>query len=231
MSQRSITPTTFIDFTPISIDEKQALIESCDTSNSNAFLEHKREEFQKSVESSNQALKKATDGIINHSRLTRSELELMEFDKEFGVKIDVLEKYSSLVSYYYDFLVKEENQGLELYCNEQYANSTTAIQRFGINTDPLSPGQSQELANMFDKTVAVKAGSVSSATSRNAKDYPHILHPLEVFRIKEAIKYCTAGNHKTVLVDIFERKEDGSIVIGADKKPGIHTVVLCMQVE
>ncbi|MFK5282836.1 hypothetical protein ACI3PL_25045, partial [Lacticaseibacillus paracasei] len=86
-------------------------------------------------------------------------------------------------------------------------------------TDPLSQAQSQDLAQIFDKTVAVKAGSVSSATSRNATDYPHILHPLEVFRIKQAIQHCTTGGHKTVLVDIFERKDDGSIVIGPDKKP------------
>lgn len=103
------------------------------------------------------------------------------------------------------------------------------VHRFGINIDPLNPEQSKELAEIFDKTVAIKSGSVSSAASKKAMDYPHILHPLEVFQIKEAIKYCTTGHHKTVLVDIFERKDDGSIVIVADKKPGIHTIVLCMQ--
>lgn len=233
MSQRkgSITPTTFNAGHFIPIEGSHAQSESLEVTKSITFLQKKKQELTQASSAVITGLKAATDGIIDHSRLARSEKELKDFAVEFDAKIDRLGKYQQLVDVYEKFL--KANSGLELYCREEYVNSSSSVFRFGINVDPLTEHQSRELASIFDKTAAIKSGSVSSAASRKAMDYPHILHPLEVFQIKEAINHCTTVGAKvgvkTVIVDIFERNEDGSINIGGDKKPGIHSIVLYKQ--
>lgn len=165
MSQRkcSITPATFKFFIPINVEEAQAQAETRETAKSSALLKQKLLGFRQAAAASTRDVQTAIDGVFDKSRLARSVKEFSEFDTEFGAKVTRLDTYARLVGDYEKFLAR--NKGLELYCKEQYANSTSTIHRFGINTDPLQPAQSQELAGIFDRTVAVKAGSVSSAAS------------------------------------------------------------------
>lgn len=236
MSQRneSITPppggTIWFPITPITAKEAQTKQELADVMVSIALLKSKLDKLPKAtaaVAPSITVLEEVIDGVIDPKKLPKPDAKLAEFTKAIQDQITRMQGYEALVNAYDAFL--SANKGLALYENMEYFNSTTKVMRFGINTDPLNEVQVAEIAAMVQKTIPVKASSVSSKASKKEGDFPHLLHPIEVIRIKEAIAHCNKTASKTVLVDIFERDDKGNILIGDDKKPGIHTIVLCMQ--
>jgi len=138
-----------------------------------------------------------------------------------------LQEFLKHIELYNAFL--STHKDLELYLDVDYTSLTSEVMRFGINTDSLNGDISTELTKIFIETGAVSVSHASSASARsNSKDYPHILHPLEVLRIKSAADFVIDTKQKAVLVDIFARNDNGSIKLESDGIPEIHTILLYM---
>ena len=169
----------------------------------------------------------AAQNVVDPSQVGQVSAGFKAIDVSIDGMLDRLAKYEGLVRHYEQFLTTYHS--LELCCVVDYSNSSSAVRRFGIDTDCLTGTAGQDLATISVPTVAggsVKSGS--KASSGKAKELAHLLHPLEVHQIREAIHHMKAGN-KTALVDIFERLDDGSINVGTNSKPGVHTILLSQQ--
>jgi hypothetical protein len=131
--------------------------------------------------------------------------------------------------------------GIEVQIREDYAvsskktgNVENSVTRFGINADNLHGAIGAELASIYVDTAQAgssKGGSKvgSSSKSKKEQDSPHMLHPLEIINIREALDFAEKNVQKTVLVDIFARKDTGQINIEQNGSPEIHSIVLCRQ--
>lgn len=228
MPQRkgSITPTTFKGFTPIMPDFSHISQENKEIDSTKLSLLAR----QKNMKIAASKMGIAGSGAIDATKIGQVTSAFQTIDTDLATILDRLTKYEALVHKYEQFL--SSNSGLELCCNVDYANSASGVRRFGIDTDPLKGNAVADLVSIFEPTIKVKGSSASSKSSNKKGIEPltHLIHPLEVYLFREALKHMDAGN-KTAIVDIFERNEDGSIRIGSDGKPGIHSILLSTQIE
>jgi hypothetical protein len=217
----SITPTTIKGFIPILADPSHIAEEVRESGAAKSSLSARKRD----IKSSAAQIEAAAENVVDPSQIGQVSAGFKAIDTTIDGMIDRLGKYESLVGQYEQFL--STNTGLQLCCVVDYSNSSSNVRRFGIDTDCLTGTAGQALASISVPTISggsVKSGS--KASSGKAKELAHLLHPLEVHQIREAIKHMNAGN-KTALVDIFERLDDGSINIDSKTgKPGVHTILL-----
>lgn len=223
----SITPTTVTvnGFAPILVDHSHIAEEARESGIAKLSLLTRKQDIGLSTTQ----MEAAAQNVVDQSQIGQISAGFKAVDTVIDGMLDRLTKYEALVSQYEKFLTTYP--GLELCCVVNYENSNSAVRRFGIDVDCLVGNASQDLSKISVPTASggsVKSGSKASGGVK-LKDLAHLLHPLEVHQIREAIKHMNSGN-KTALVDIFERLEDGKINIGTDGKPGIHTVLLSQQI-
>lgn len=135
----------------------------------------------------------------------------------------------------------EEFEGIDLYVEEEFASSTSQVSRIGLDLSlkGLDDAQRQEIYDKLTQikiettdAISVALSATTGASSGRAKDYPHILHPLEVYRIRDAIKFALDTEQRCVVTDIFAREDNGDFKFEDDngvKVPEIHTILLCFQ--
>lgn len=227
----SITPTTFKARSFSSHDASlrtevvEETIKRVATEKHNLITRYK--EFERYEQESQEQLKKLSRDIIPDGEFTKPNKDILVLGEKFIPKISSLEIYSKELEQYQSFIKK--NQGLILTYSDKYANDSSEVIRFGINTATMNSGQSQQLATIYTP-IEKKGGSVKSGGSKGAKDDQVLLktlHPLEVFLIRNAIDCLKTLKNKSVLIDIFARNDDGSIIM-KDEKPETHTIVLYM---
>jgi hypothetical protein len=221
----SITPTTVNGFIPISADHSHVAEEARESSVAKLSLLTRKQDIGLSTAQ----MEAAAQNVVDQSQIGQASAVCKAVEAVVDGMLDRLTKYEALVSQYEKFIATYP--GLELCCIVDYTNSHSAVRRFGIDVDCLVGNAIQDLSIISVPTVSggsVKSGSKASSGVK-LKDFAHLLHPLEVHQIREAIKHVNSNN-KTALVDIFESLEDGRINIGSDGKPGIHTVLLSQQI-
>lgn len=140
---------------------------------------------------------------------------------------------------YSDFL--EEFEGIGLYVEEEFASSTSQVSRIGLDLSlkGLDDARRQEIHDKLTQikiettdAISVALSASTGASSGRANDSPHILHPLEVCRIRDAIKIALENHQRCVVTDIFAREDNGDFKFEDDngvKVPEIHTILLYLQ--
>ncbi|MEY3197499.1 MAG: hypothetical protein RLZZ59_870 [Pseudomonadota bacterium] len=233
--ERSITPTTFDSGESIimapSIDPVR--IESTLIDQKLSEIKARKEAFADKVRTSTVAMKDAARGIISEGRFAESIKALTALEQEFLPIISRWSEYKKELEQYQAFL--GNYQKYPILCKEHYATKTNEVYRFGINTEQLQGVVGKALASIHVVTTTAESSQggsrASGSKSKKDKDLPHMLHPLEIINIREAIQFLQKTQQKTVLVDIFARMEEGQIVTEKDGSPEIHTIVLCKQLD
>jgi len=198
----SVTPSTFKQYRSIKAEVGQAKQELDHAGRAINLLQKKQAEFQHTSGAMAKSFEQITAGVIDQDRFVRSTKEFEDFNKEFSDKTARIVDYTKQATAYQEFL---RDKDVVLYAQVIYANSSHEVHRFGIDVGELSAQDAGELVAIHDKTLAIKGASTKgSRASKKNMDLPHMLHPMEVVLVKDAIGYLKGG-HKTVLVDIFER--------------------------
>jgi len=230
----SITPTTFRTRSFFSPDEsvKIRVIEEtiAKVTIEVEILGTRLEEFKRYEQESQERLKELSRDVIADGEFVKPDKDILALSEKFIPKITALEIYLKELNQYLAFI--KANQGLVITYSDVYANESSEVTRFGISTATMEPLQSQSLAEIYTP-IEKKGGSVKSGGSKGIKDDQvplKMLHPLEVFLIRDAIDYFKSSGSKSVLVDIFARDDNGSIRI-KDDKPETHTIVLYRNIE
>jgi hypothetical protein len=221
----SITPTTFKSRTlfesnmPI-INKVQEELEKINTKKASIDIEISN--INKSLQNLNNIK------IISSGELLGYKAQLQQtFISSLETKFNELEGYNKALVQYQGFI--ETNLGIPMLYQDIYKNSDTFVTRYGINVANMLPEQSNELVKIYNPLIDKKGSVKSKGSNKSAKDDQDILlHPLEVFLIRDAIHDLIYKGVKTVLVDIFARKDDGAIKMESTK-PEVHTIVLYVQ--
>lgn len=132
----------------------------------------------------------------------------------------------------YGFESKYEEYGVVRY-GINIHNTFSVVDQFNSEINTIFDKYNKEVGDLNNNEIKSHR-SGSSKKSKNSKklafDYDSckILHPLEVMLLGDSIKNSIKTKQKAVLVDIFERNEQGVISIDNETdKPKTHTVVLC----
>lgn len=228
---RSITPTTLKDDV-LSVELQTSAIqdELHQVIDLISELQSDQVEHQKKVHDDIALLKTSTERVIDAGKFSKSETELVTLiANEFETKIDRMQKYKLELTEFLAFL--NSNVLPDLSIREHYATKINEVTRFSINTYSLDTTMAIKLASISIPTVvgSIKTSSKTASSGGKGKDLAHMLHPLEVFHIREAIEFCLKESKKTALIDIFARKENGEILLESNGVPEIHTIVLYIQ--
>lgn len=232
--ERSITPTTFNTgkFIPIGSHIEPIEREFQSIAQNVVAFKAKKQTFVDAVSAASDTIKAVSQGIIPQGILSKPIKDITDLQNDFDPIIARLGEYQKELEQYKEFIVKYHDG--DILCLEHYATKTNEVSRFGINTDPLKGDVGKELASIYvavASDVSSQSGSRASGTtkSKKDKDLPHMLHPLEIINIREAIKFLQDEKQKTVLVDIFARQDDGQIIREKDGSPETHTIALYRQ--
>jgi len=233
IAQRSITPTTLesvaffdheYDTTLISsilseVDKKANLLRTS--------LETAKRASDMLAESQGQLAVAFKSGEFN-----KPSQEFPELQRNLEAKIGMLANCFEEIKLYGEVLIKHRHSFL-IY-EEKYSVSTNHVTRFGINNGHENSEALRDVLSicrvptqLSESKSSTKKSSKSSA--KDDREVTKILHPLEILLINKALKFLYTTDAttvtKTVLIDIFERQEDGSIILH-DDLPGVHTVIL-----
>lgn len=232
LEERSITPTTFKSMhlydsnLCYKVLKERMLVKAKKNE-----IEARKEKFIRDYKDFLSKLKEHVKGVAKESEFGQSENCFTTLVQKFAPKISQFEKYLIELERFQIFVSKIASLPLSFVEKYQVDGHHIEVERFGINTPHLKGQIGEDLAIIYASTTE-KASPISISTQGTKKtidSYPHLLHPLEVFLIRNAIKHCTNNRNKVVLVDIFERKEDGSINILKAGTPKTHTIVFCFQ--
>jgi len=135
-----------------------------------------------------------------------------------------LKSYLEELKKFQDFLAQYKIEFLAF--EDLYKCGSDEITRLGINTANMNPEQSTALASIYTPAIAKQASEKSKKSSASSKNSESIktVAPLEVVLLSKAIKRLETS--QTVLVDIFDKNDEGAIRLDEEQKPKIHTVVL-----
>lgn len=139
-----------------------------------------------------------------------------------NINLEPLKSYLAELEKFQEFLSKIELLTFE----DLYKYGDDEVSRFGINTANMNPKQSIDLASIYTPAIAKQASEKSkkSSTSSKKSEAVKTLTPLEVCLLRKAIEHLKTN--QTVLVDIFDKNDNGSIKLDEEQKLKIHTVVL-----
>jgi hypothetical protein len=132
---------------------------------------------------------------------------------------------------------KKNQSGDENYVFEDFYSileeKNFLVKRYGINVKSSLEIEeyNQIMKTFFDKSDSSDLASSKKSSKKSAdkaiEDNKKLLHPVEVFVLEQALAVLQqAEASKVVLLDIFERKTDGTINM-QDKLAKTHTLVLC----
>ena len=231
LDTRSITPPPFYSMNLQGNNLGEVQAEKGFISARQSDLEARKEEFVSLQQDALEKLKKGAKGVTSDGKFTPAEKALMGIAESFDQKITKLEEYLRELEEF-ETLVSTTAKDIALTFVETYKlpNSEKEVKRFGINTPNMKQDISDNLAEIYTKTDKTSSVSVSTVgTAKKKVDTPiHMLHPLEVLLIKEAIKSASESG-LAVIVDIFERDVSGKISREGHGAPKTHAIMLCVQ--
>jgi hypothetical protein len=244
-ASRSITPTTFKGVSSLSHNIALIRAEYSEVDALITMEQSKKTDYQATIAGSAAALKIATGQVTDQGKSMEAETKIDALAKlvagEFDSRIERYTKYQEEFRKYLDF--DQRYSGINLSIEEHYSyenkSGTTQneVTRFGIDTSSLAVSIVAEFASICvpsTPTSSVKSGgskgTAGSNSSRKPNGEQHMLHPLEVLNIRQALEACQTHIQKTVLIDIFARDEKTSVIKLEDNgAPKVHTVVLYLQ--
>lgn len=139
-----------------------------------------------------------------------------------NITLDPLKSYLAELEKFQAFLSSIELLTFE----DLYKYGDDEVSRFGINTASIDPKQSTALASIYTPAIKKQASEQTKKSSTSSKKSEAIktLTPLEVCLLRKAIEHLKTN--QTVLVDIFDKNDNGSIKLDEEQKLKIHTIVL-----
>ena len=156
------------------------------------------------------------------SKSSMLESAFKEADEKLKSTISQLQKYSLDLNSYKNFLQPDPTNPTSIQESltyiKLYKSQHSYTMHFGINVATMRSQHHRELLRKDPD---------------QSKKLQKLIHPIEIFMLREAIAKLEQKMYQAVLIDIFSRDKEGNIKPDPHdrEKPDIHTIVLYVQAK